>query len=232
MSESEKGEVMDARASTSPKETPSKRRRLPLQKGKKMLPRKKGNNEDDDTTSLRRSLRLPSLDGLPVKDQVAFEAKNLDGHEAERNGKTLQAIVHYQGDPPYVVSGGQAERFRVNNLRRGSQHGKAPCYDILDSRGSMIYAYSLPLAPMACILQGVKNESSLAQYKKETKILSSFTPTTYMFLHWTGGVESSMGDFKSHDFVKSRPGLAIAIESLGNFFARRVLQSPELAGKL
>lgn len=231
MSESEKGEVIDART-TVPKETPSKRRRLPLKKRGKMLPRKKGNNEDDDTTSLRRSSRLPSLDGLPVKDQIAFEAKNLDGHEAERNSKTLQAIVHYKGDPPYLISGGDAMRNRVNNLRRGSQHGKAPCYDILDSRGSMIYAYSLPLAPMACILQGVKNESSLAQYKKETKILNSFKPTSYMFLHWTGGVESSMGDYKSHDFVKSRPGLAIAIESLGNFFARRVLQDPELGDKL
>ena len=89
MSESEKGEVIDARASTSPKETPSKRRRLPLQKGRKVISRKKGNNEDNDTTSLRRSSRLPSLDGLPVKDQVAFEAKNLDGREAERKGKSL-----------------------------------------------------------------------------------------------------------------------------------------------
>ena len=200
MSQSEKGEVIDART-TGAKETPSKRRSIPLQKGRERHLPKKGNIEDDDTRSLRRSSRLPSLDaeGHPVKDQIAFEEKNLDGHEAERESKTLKVLVNYRGDPPYLISGGDAERHRVNNLRRGSQHGKAPCYDILDSRGSVIYAYSLPLAPMACILQGVKNESSLAQYKKETKVLNSFKPTTYMFLHWSGGVESSMGDFNNNN---------------------------------
>jgi hypothetical protein len=84
----------------------------------------------------------------------------------------------------------------------------------------------------AGLLQGLKNETSLAQFKNETKVLNSFRATNYMFLHWDGGVESSKGDYKSHNFVKSRPGLALAIESIGNYFARRILLNPKLGGKL
>ena len=161
-----------------------------------------------------------------------YAEKKRDGQEKKREEKTLQAIVKYKGDPPFAVAADNAERFRVNNRKRKAQQGKEPCFDVLDCRGSSIYVYSLPLAPMACLLQAFKSETSMVQFKKETKILSSFNQTCYMFLHWDKGVEASQGNYKDHKFVKSRPGLAVAIQSLGNFFARRVLLNPELGGKL
>jgi hypothetical protein len=163
---------------------------------------------------------------------ILFQDKLSDGKEVTRKLNSLQSLVQYNGAPPYAGRGDKKERFKVNNLRRGSQRGGTPCYDMLDGNGSAIYTYSLPLAPLAGLLQGLKNETSLAQFKKETKVLNSFPSTSYMFLHWDGGVESSKGDYKSHNFVKSRPGLAVAIESMGNYFARRILLNPKLGGKL
>jgi hypothetical protein len=190
-------------------------------------------------TNPRRSTRPEPLDvllrgtkGHAHAGSVSFTDKQLDGTESERKLNTLQALVEYNGAPPYAGRGDVKERLKVNNLRRGSQRGGTPCYDILDGHASAIYAYSLPLAPLAGLLQGLKNEISLAQFKKETKVLNSFTATSYMFLHWDGGVESSKGDYKSHNFVKSRPGLAVAIESIGNYFTRRILRNPKLGGKL
>jgi hypothetical protein len=187
---------------------------------------------------LRRSTRVASTAALVSAEEhqlasakLYFE-KTRDGLEEKREEKTLQAIVEYVGDPPFGPALDDAQRFRVNNQKRKAQHGKQACFDILDGCGSSIYAYSLPLAPLACLLQAFKTETSLVQFKKETKVLSSFNLTSYMFLHWDHGVEASQGNYKNHKFVKSRPGLAVAIESLGNFFARRVLLKPELGDKL
>lgn len=158
--------------------------------------------------------------------------KTRDGHEQEREDRTLQTRIKYTDKPPFRLATSDQQRFRVNNLKRKAQQGKEACFDILDHRGSSIYAYSLPLAPLACLLQAFKAETSLVQFKKETKVLSSFNPTSYMFLHWDNGVEASQGNYKNHKFVKTRPGLAVAIQSLGNYFARRVLLNPELGSKL
>jgi hypothetical protein len=187
----------------------------------------------------RRSPRLDSKDAIKDADGnaasvgIMFEEKKLDGKEAYRELKTLKALVDYNGPPPYTGGGGHKERFKFNNLKRVSQRGGAPSYDLLYAgHGSAIYVYSLPLAPLAVLLQGLKNETAVAQFKKETKALNSFPATNYMFLHWDGGIESSKGNYKSHNFVKVRPGLALAIESLGNYFARRIILNPKLGGKL
>jgi hypothetical protein len=85
---------------------------------------------------------------------------------------------------------------------------------------------------MAGLLQGLKSETSLAQFKKETKVLLSYQATSCMFLHWDGGIESSKGDYRNHDFVKTRPSLELAIKSLANCFTRQVLHNTALAGKV
>ena len=164
--------------------------------------------------------------------QRIFGEDACDGKEEDRKLKTLKATVHCDGHPPCGKAESSEERFMVNNLKRSSQRGVTPCHDILDDRGSVIMVHSVPVAPLACLLQGLKNEGPQKLVKKQAKRLTTFKDTTCLFLHWTKAVESDAGDCKSHPFVKSRPGVDMAIESLGKFFARRVLLNPDLTGNL
>ena len=169
----------------------------------------------------------------PIENGVLYMDKARDGLEEKRNESSLQSILGRNGPMAFEALPKGNELNAVNHRRRFSQQGKDPCYDVMDRHGSSIYAYSLPLTLMTGLLQTLKSDESVSIFKKEANTLSTHEGTNYMFLHWLGtGEERSDGnDYKEHDFCKSRPGLVIIIESIGNMILRKILFNSNLVAK-
>ena len=121
------------------------------------------------------------------RNKKLFIEKTSDGKERARKAQALKTLTNYSLGEVYTGSANDKERNRVNGRKRISQHGGEPCYDIMEDIGpGAIYVYALPLSVMAGLLQGLKSESSIEQFRKKAKTLSTQPTTNYMFLHWKG----------------------------------------------
>ena len=168
-----------------------------------------------------------------IDNGVLYIEKSVDGHEEQRKKGSLQVKMNVDGPMAFEALPKGKLLNAVNEQRRKSRAGIMPCYDVMDRQGSSIYAYSIPLSLMAGLLQGMKSKEAIKILKKESARLNSHKQTDYMFLHWQGrGQEKSDDkDYRKHYFCTSRPGLVIAIESLGNMIARKILFHPDIGEK-
>jgi hypothetical protein len=166
--------------------------------------------------------------GAMAANRVLYLEKIDDGRNEQRMKSSLKVLTKHTSSSIYTGAKSDGERNRVNEQRRKSQGGGDPCYDVMEELGSAAYVYSLPLCIMAGLVTGFKSKTSVEEFKKKSKTLGTQTATNYMFLHWKGRAESGKGNYQKHPFVKKKPALVVAIESLGNHISRNVLMNEAL----
>jgi hypothetical protein len=178
--------------------------------------KQKVNNHPVSSTTSRLSNRLQTK-SLELGDKVK------DGHEEKREEGTLKNLTQYEGSIPF--RGGVSKSMRTNIYRRkeAARCGKSLCYDKLPDVGEAYYLYSLPINIMRGLLQGLKTDTAVKEFNKESKILQTHKGTNYMFFHWAKCHEASTGNWRTHPYMEARPDLATSIESLGNFVERRLI---------
>jgi hypothetical protein len=161
---------------------------------------------------------------------VAYVEKVMDGKERQRERNSLKAKTGYPGGRVFEGTKDKVMRDRVNNEKKKSRMGGAPCYDVMDDLGSSIYMYSLPLNLVRGLVMGFKTPDSVKSFQGQADTLRTHKGTNFMFLHWqgTGPSGSAGGDYRLHKYVKKRPDLQATIESLGDWISKEVLLIPEL----